>query len=67
MKHCEYLSYDDLPLMLSVMEVAGLLGVSQSSAYKLVREKDFPSLTIGSRVLIPRDKRIDEKSSCGRE
>lgn len=66
MKHCEYRSYDDLPLMLSVMEVASLLGVSRSSAYELVREKDFPSLTIGSRIIVPRDKLIawiEEKSS----
>lgn len=70
MKRCEYRSYDDPPLMLSVTEVAGLLGISRSSAYELVREKDFPSLTIGSRVLVPRDKLItwiDEKSSGGRE
>ena len=35
-------------------------------AYELVKEKGFPSLNIGSRILVPRDKLIawiDAKSS----
>ena len=68
MKHCEYRSYDDLPLMLSVIEVAGLLGISRSSAYELVQTPGFPVIRIGSRIIVPRDKLIawiDEKSSGG--
>ena len=37
-----YKSYDDLPLMLSVHDVAEVLGISKSSAYVLVKEKGFP-------------------------
>lgn len=54
-----YNSYDDLPLMLSVQEVADVLGISKSSAYVLSKEKKFPTLKIGSRVVIPRDKFIE--------
>ena len=56
--------------MLSVPEVAAALGISRAGAYELVKERGFPSLTIGSRILIPRDKLIawiDEKSSEGAE
>ena len=46
------------PLMLSVQEVADVLGISKTSAYVLSKEKGFPTLKIGSRVVIPRDKFI---------
>ena len=54
-----YKSYGDLPLMLSVQEVADILGISKSSAYVLSKEKGFPTLKIGSRVVIPRDRFIE--------
>ena len=54
-----YKSYDDLPLMLSVHDVAEVLGISKSSAYVLVKEKDFPRLKIGARVVVPREKFIE--------
>ena len=65
MKLEKYKSFDDLPLMLSVPELASVLGISRAGVYELVKEKGFPSLTIGSRILVPRDKLmawIDEKS-----
>ena len=55
----EYKSYDDLPLMMSVQEVADVLGISKSSAYVLAKEKGFPTLKIGARVVIPRDRFIE--------
>ena len=58
MKQSIYKSYDELPLMLSVMEVAAVLGVSRSSAYELVKSEGFPSLTIGSRIVVPKDRFI---------
>ena len=36
MKHSIYTSYDELPLMLSVTEVAAVLGISRAGAYELV-------------------------------
>ena len=68
MKSTSYKSFDDLPLMLSVPEVANLLGISRAGAYELVKTDGFPSLTIGSRIIVPRNKLIawiDEKSSGG--
>jgi len=56
MKESIYKNYDELPLFLNANMVAGLLGVSPSSAYELMHEKDFPSLRIGNRLLVPKDQ-----------
>ena len=54
-----YKSYDELPLMLSVHDVAEVLGISKSSAYVLAKEKGFPTLKIGARVVILRHRLIE--------
>lgn len=56
MRESIYKNYDELPLFLNANMVADLLGVSPSSAYELMHEKDFPSLRIGNRLLVPRDQ-----------
>ena len=56
MKESEYKSYNDLPLFLNAETIAKLLGISISSSYELMHEKDFPSLKIGSRLLVPKEK-----------
>ena len=55
----KYKSYDDLSLMLSVPEIAAVLGVSRAASYELARSKDFPSLRIGTRIVVPKDKFIE--------
>ena len=68
MKQLIYKSYDELPLMLSVKELATVLGVSRTSAYELTKTKGFPSIKIGSRVVIPKEKLIEwiEKNIGGK-
>lgn len=56
MKNAVYTSYDELPLLLNVKQLADLLGVSDSSAYELIQEDDFPSVRIGNRIVIPKDE-----------
>lgn len=58
MKEEKFGSYDDLPLTLTVPEVSGVLGLSRAKAYDLVRREGFPSMRIGTRILVPRDKLI---------
>lgn len=55
----KYKTYEQLPLMLSVPEIAAVLGISRAAAYELARTKDFPSLRIGTRIVVPKDKFID--------
>ena len=56
MNKSSYKAYDDLPLMLSVPEVAEVLGISWAGAYELARSREFPSMKVGSRIIIPKDK-----------
>ena len=56
MKRSQYQSYDELPLFLNAKMVADVLGVSPSSGYELMREKDFPALKVGSRIVVPKEK-----------
>lgn len=55
MKESSYKSYDELPLFLNAATVAKVLGVSPSSGYELMHEQGFPSLRIGSRIVIPKE------------
>lgn len=56
MKKGTFKSYEDLPLMLSVPEMAAALGISRAGAYELARSEGFPALRIGNRIVIPKDK-----------
>ena len=56
MKDSLFTSYDQLPLLLNVKQLAALLGVSDSSVYELIEEEDFPSLRIGKRIVIPKEE-----------
>ena len=58
MKESKYKDYDELPVFLNARMVADLLGVSQSTAYELMHEKSFPTLRVGSRLVVPRDQFI---------
>lgn len=59
MKRSHYTSYDQLPLFLNAELVAKTLGIVPSSAYELMHEKNFPTLRIGSRMVVPKDKFIE--------
>lgn len=66
MKESIYKSYDELPLMLNAETKKNVLGISLTSAYELMHEKDFPSIKIGNRLIVPKDKFrewIDKKSN----
>ena len=58
MKQSIYKSYNDLPLFLNANLVAEILGVSISSAYELMHDPDFPTLRVGSRMVVPKEKFI---------
>ena len=47
MNECTYKNYDELPLMLNVVQVAAVLGISRAGAYELVHSEGFPTLKIG--------------------
>lgn len=55
---------DELPLVLSVIQVASILGISRNTAYELVHTNDFPKVVIGKQYRVPKLKFIEwmEKS-----
>ena len=59
MKESIYKSYDELPLFLNAETVAKVLGVSPSSGYELMHKKDFPTLKIGNRIVVPKEQFIN--------
>jgi predicted DNA-binding transcriptional regulator AlpA len=58
LKESVYKSYDELPLFLNANLVAKVLGVSPSSGYELMHDPSFPTLRIGNRMVVPKDKFI---------
>ena len=59
MKISTYHSYDELPLFLNAELVAKTLGIAPSSAYELMHEASFPTLRVGSRIAVPKEKFIE--------
>ena len=67
MKVSNIQSYDDLPLFFNAKLVAQVLGVSISTAYEVMHEPGFPTLRVGSRMVVPKEKFIQwaEEQSGG--
>lgn len=59
MRESKFKRYEDLPLTLTAPEVGEALGISRAAAYELVRSRGFPSLKVGTRILVPKDKFIN--------
>ena len=51
-----FYDYDQLPVALNALQVAAMLGISRAGAYNLMRSEGFPTLHIGSRMVVPKDK-----------
>ncbi|MDX6287690.1 MAG: Helix-turn-helix domain [Frankiales bacterium] len=47
---------DELPPILTVEQTAELLGISRGLAFAAVRTGEIPSVRIGRRILVPRDR-----------
>ena len=56
MKVSTYHSYDDLPLFLNAELISKVLGVSLSSAYELMHDKEFPAVHVGRRIVVPKER-----------
>lgn len=51
-------SIEDLPMMLTITQVASALNISRTSAYELAHCKNFPAMLIGSRIIVPKDRLV---------
>ena len=55
----QYQSLEQLPLALCAADLAKVLGISRAMAYELMHSKSFPSIKIGKRLTVPKDKLIE--------
>ena len=51
-------SYDQLPIMLNANNIAQTLGISRAGAYELMHSEGFPTLRIGKRIMVSKDRFI---------
>ena len=58
MKESIHKNYDDPPLFLNAKMAAQVLGVSVSSGYELMHDPNFPTLRVGSRMVVPKEQFI---------
>ena len=49
------LDLQQMPMMLDVKDLTAILGLSRAGVYQLMHRKDFPTLKIGKRMLVPKD------------
>lgn len=53
-----YKSFEELPVILTVPQVAKVLSISRARAYELAHSRNFPAMLIGSRIVVPKDRLI---------
>ena len=58
MQESTYKSFEELPLFLSAKTVGEVMGISPTSSYELLHETGFPTLKIGNRLVVPKEKFI---------
>ena len=51
-------SYDQLPIMLNANAIAQTLGISRAGAYELMHSEGFPTLRIGKRMMVSKERFI---------
>lgn len=54
-----YTSMEQLPITLSANQVAQVLGISRANAYTLMHSKGFPTIQIGKRMVVPKNKLME--------
>ncbi len=47
---------EELPLVLTPMDIAAVLGISRNTAYELIHSEDFPILRVGKQYRASRKR-----------
>ena len=59
--------FSALPLVLTPVDIANVLGVSRNTAYEFIHSKGFPAFKVGKQYRVKRDRFIqwmDESSAA---
>lgn len=67
MTESKYKTYEELPLFLNSKMIGEVLGISPASSYELLHQEGFPTLKIGNRLVVPKEKFISwvERNTAG--
>ena len=55
-KLASFKTNEELPATLSATDISKYLGISKANSYQLMNRSDFPTLKLGKRKLVPKDK-----------
>lgn len=47
---------EELPLVLTPMDIAAVLGISRNTAYELIHSEDFPIFRVGKQYRVSRKR-----------
>ena len=53
-----YTNFDQVPVIINAKTLSKILGISLSKAYELFRSKGFPCISLGRRMIVPKDKLV---------
>lgn len=67
MTKSKYKTFEELPLFLNSKMIGEVLGISPASSYELLHQEGFPTLKIGNRLVVPKEKFISwvERNTAG--
>ena len=51
----KFYSEEQLPLILQAKDIQLLLGISKGKTYELMNSRDFPTVFLNKRMIVPRD------------
>lgn len=54
-----YTDLNDLPAMLTAVDVSKIFGIGLTNTYNLMRSKGFPTLRLCKRMVVPKYKLIE--------
>ncbi len=55
MKSSKVVDWSKLPVILTSRHMEDIVGLSRVGTLNLMKRKDFPSIRIGRRIVVPRD------------
>ena len=56
MEHLQFTNINNLPLVLTPMDIAAVLGISRNTAYEVIHSKCFPAFRVGKQYRVSRER-----------
>ncbi len=52
-------SKEELPLFMTVQDVAIVMRINKTKAYELAKSEGFPSMRLGKRIIVPKESFLE--------